>query len=120
MMVMESGQSFGRSGERETISEERFRALCDEVYRDRLEIHGFYATASRSEALLWMLLGCLISLLSVDESELATASDSSGEYFYLEAICALLERRAEPRFNPRPYLEELSRKAESEKEQEAI
>jgi hypothetical protein len=98
----------------DTISEEKFRALCEEVYRDRAEIYGFHPGAGRSEALLWMLLGCLISLLSVDEVEMEAVADSSGKYLYLEAVCALLEKRTEPHFNPRPYLEELAQRAESE------
>ena len=98
----------------ETISGEEFERLCDEVYRDRFEIYGFNPAASRTDALLWMLLGCLISLLSVGDEELEALAASSGSGDYGDVIRELLQTRAAQPFDAGPYLEQLSKRAENE------
>lgn len=92
----------------ETISREEFKRLCDEIYADRFEIYEFNPTASHRDALLWMLLGCLISLLSITDEELQSLARSSGSDAYGDVITMLLRQRAAPPFDPRTYLEELS------------
>ena len=98
----------------ETISEEEFKRLCDRIYGDRFEIYGFNPAASPRDALLWMLLGCLISLLSISYEELEALVDSSGSRDYGDVVCRLLRERAEPFFDPRPYVEELVERAGSQ------
>ena len=98
----------------ETISESELKRVCAELYRDRFEIYAFNPGASHSDALLWMLMGCLISLLSVNEEELQTLFDSSGQISYADAVCLLLEGRTEPPFDPREVVEELTKRVESE------
>lgn len=98
----------------ETISEADFEKLCDEIYRDRFEIYDFNPGASKREAVLWMLLGCLISLLSVTDAELQSLVDSSSQDPYGESVCKLLRARGSPPFDPQPFVEELSKKVESE------
>lgn len=95
----------GESGE--TISEAEFRKLCDGIYRDRFEIYRFNPGADKREALLWMLTGCLISLLSVTDAELENLAGSRGQDTYADAIFALLQGRSSPPFDPRPCVEEL-------------
>lgn len=97
-----------------TISEGELKRVCDEIYRDRFEIYAFNPGASQQDALLWMLTGCLISLLSVNEEELRALFDSPGQASYVEAVCRLLEGRTEPPFDPRAIVEELSQRVESE------
>ncbi len=97
-----------------TISEEEFRRVCDDVYRDRFEIYRFRPDARPREALLWMLLGCLISLLSVSHDELSSLADPASDDPYGDAIFKLLHARTEPSFNPRPVVEELLKKIERE------
>jgi hypothetical protein len=106
-------KQYPRQVEVETISEAEFSKLCEEVYRDRFEIYRFNPGAGKSEALLWMLLGCLISLLSVGEEELQSLDDSSSQEPYADAICQLLRGRAGPSFDPRPYLERFSKSVEN-------
>ena len=99
----------------ETISEAEFEKLCDEIYRDRFEIYDFNPSATKREAVLWMLLGCLISLLSINDAKLQSLVDSScAEDPYGEAVCKLLRERGEPSFDPRPFVEELSKRVENE------
>ncbi|HEX8746199.1 MAG TPA: hypothetical protein VF717_03310 [Pyrinomonadaceae bacterium] len=98
----------------ETISAGEFKRLCDEVYRDRQEIYEFNPAAGRRDALLWMLLGCLLSLLSVRDEELEALAGSSGAGDYGEVIHKLLRERGAPPFDPGPYLEGLSKRAENE------
>lgn len=97
----------------EKISREEFEKLCDEIYRDRLEIYEFNPGATRRDALLWMLLGCLISLLSINYEELEALTDSSGKD-YGDVVCQLLRERAEPTFDARPHVEELVKRAEND------
>lgn len=98
----------------ETISESEFQRICDEIYRDRFEIYDFNPNATKREAVLWMVLGCLISLLSITDAELQSLVDSSSIDPYGDAICNLLRERAAPTFDPQPFVEELSKKVENE------
>ena len=93
-----------------TISEQAFKKLCEEIYADRDSIFSYVPSLSRRDALLWMLLGCLVSLLSVPEDEQPGVYAGASGDPYGDAICELLQRRAPPAFNPRPYLEELSKR----------
>jgi hypothetical protein len=98
----------------ETISEVEFRGLCEEIYRDRFEIYDFNPGATRREAILWMLLGCLISLLSVGDDEVQSLADSSSRDPYADAVCKLLRERGAPPFAAQPLVEELSKRVENE------
>jgi hypothetical protein len=98
----------------ETISEGELKRLCDEIYRDRFEIYEFNPGAPKREAVRWMLLGCLISLLSVTDAELQALVDSSSLDPYGESVCKLLQERASPPFDPQPHVEELSKRVEND------
>lgn len=97
-----------------TISEPEFKQLCDEIYRDRLQVCSFNPNMGRREALLWMLSGCLVSLLSVPIRELPGVSGGASADPYANAIGELLQHRMSPAFNPQIYLAELSEKLEAE------
>jgi hypothetical protein len=104
----EEETTYGRA-DVETISEEGFKKLCEEIYRDRSQIYGFNPGMAKDEALLWVLTGCLVSLLSLTGTELESLSRGSS---YGDEICALLEGRTEPPFDARPYIDELRGRAE--------
>ena len=95
------------------ISEEEFRKLCADIYADRRQIYEFNPHASRRDALLWMLLGCLLSLLSVPADELPDAARASSDP-YGDAIRAILRGRMRMPFAAEKYLAELARQAEAE------
>lgn len=98
-----------------TISEAEFKRLCEDIYADRFLIYTYHPNAgSRREALLWMMLGCLVSLLSVPLLEQPSVYGGASADPYGEAVMEVLNGRMEPRFDPQAYLDELSRRIEDE------
>jgi hypothetical protein len=102
------------SSAKHTISEAEFVQLCEDIYADRQQIYQFNPNATKREALLWMLTGCLLSLLSIPGAEQSSLADSSGADPYSDAIRAILQHRTQPPFDPQAHLAELSKKIESE------
>jgi hypothetical protein len=94
----------------ETISESELRKICVEIYRDRFAIYDFNPQMKPAEAVQWMLLGCLISRLSITDEELQEASATS----YAEAITKLLSERTAGGFDARSVVDELMKRVENE------
>lgn len=88
--------------------------MCDDIYDDRRRIYSFNPNAEHMEALLWMLLGCLVSLLSVPILDQPSVYGTTSAERYSDAICALLRNRTSPPFDPRACLAELSEKLKAE------
>ncbi len=97
-----------------TISEMEFKRLCDDIYADRQQVYAFNPNVSRREALLWMLLGCLVSLLSIPILEQPSVYGGASADPYGDAVCEVLKNHTQPAFDPRSYLLELSERIESE------
>lgn len=97
-----------------SISEDEFRKLCDELYADRHQLYSFNPSVSRREAVLWMLLGCLVSLLSVPVLDQPSLYGATSQDPYTDAVSEILDGRTEPPFDPRPLLAELKQKIEAE------
>jgi hypothetical protein len=97
-----------------TISEAEFVKLCEDIYSDRHQIYQFNPSASQREALLWMLTGCLLSLLSVPLLEQSSLYDPSSADPYMDAISEILRQRMQPPFDPQAHLAEWSKKIKSE------
>lgn len=98
----------------EIITEHEFKKLCDELYGDRHEIYPFNPNVSHREALLWMLLGTLVSLLNVPILDQPSVYGSTNSDPYGTAVIQLVRQRALPAFDPETYLKELSEKLEEE------
>ncbi len=98
----------------DTISEQEFKRLCDDVYRDREEIYRLLPNVSHREALLWMLLGSLVALLSVSVEEQQGVDDHLSPDPYGDAILEILRERTTHVFDPKVYLAELSEKLSAE------
>ena len=96
------------------ISEAEFIKLCRDVYADRHQIYEFNPSVGKREALLWMLTGCLISLLSVPLLEQSFACGDTTEDPYGDAVREILHGRMRPPFDPQIQLTELSDKISSE------
>jgi hypothetical protein len=97
-----------------TISEHEFKKLCDDIYADRFQIYTYNPNVSRREALLWMLLGCLVTLLSVPILEQPGVYGGASDDPYGTAVCDVLKDRMEQDFDPQTYLDELSGRIEAD------
>jgi hypothetical protein len=107
------------NSESASITEMEFIKLCDDIYADRKQIYEFNPNMSHMEALLWMLTGCLISLLDITDNEQPGADDSSAKTDpYGAAIREIIRQRAQPPFDPQPYLSRLLKQIEEEQQSE--
>jgi hypothetical protein len=91
----------------ETISQREFETLCDDIYRDRELIFDLNPGLQPREATLWMLLGCLISLLSVPVEEQSSIYDPTRTDPYFDAVLEVLKARTHPTFDPPLHMERL-------------
>lgn len=99
------------------ITETQFRSLCDELYRDREQIYEFNPSATHAEVLLWMVLGSLVSLLSLSDEGIPIIAEPTVAN-YLETICAVVKTRQANAFDPRQILNDFIALAEGTKETE--
>jgi hypothetical protein len=97
-----------------TINEAEFKKLCDDIFRDRAQIHAFVPSLSRRDALLWMLLGSLVSLLDVPILEQPSVYDGTSADPYADAVLEVVHKHMRPPFDPRKHLAELSGKLAEE------
>jgi hypothetical protein len=89
------------------ITEKEFARICEGVYEDREIIVKHNPTVSDEEALLWMLLGILISYLSLDEKEIPCFPNSTSTETYRQAILFIVQDRKTEDFDAEKYLEKL-------------
>jgi len=86
------------------ISEARFAEICDGIRADREVIVKHNPIGSGEEILLWMLLSCLISFLSLEENETPCFTGRADAETYRKAIRFVLEGRMEAAFDVDMYL----------------
>jgi len=92
------------------ISEDEFARICSGLQEDRESILKHNPIGTDDEIMLWMLLSCLISYLSLIEIETPCFTGRPDDKTYRNAIAFILsERRTEP-FEIEPYLEQLLEK----------
>ena len=89
------------------ISEAEFRKICAGIYEDREIIYKHNPLGSREETLLWMLLSCLISYLSLSEIETPCFTGKPDAETYRKAILFILKDRKSENFKAEKYLNEL-------------
>ncbi|MBK9163448.1 MAG: hypothetical protein IPM21_05945 [Acidobacteria bacterium] len=89
------------------ISEVEFRRLIDGIREDRESIIKHNPIGSEDETLLWMLLGCLVSYLSVAESETPCFPGRPDANAYREAALFLLRGRYEGEVDPAELIDSL-------------
>ena len=89
------------------ISEAEFGRICAGIYDDRESIHTHNPIGTREETLLWMLLSCLISYLSLSDLETPCFTGKPDAKTYREAILFILKDRKSEIFNAEKYLSEL-------------
>ena len=92
------------------ISETRFADICDGIHADRDLIIKHNPIGPDDEVLLWMLLSCLISYLSLSEQETPCFTGVPDANTYREAILFVLAGRCEEGFVPEPHIDRMLEK----------
>jgi len=87
------------------ISEKQFARICDGIYEDRASIYKHNPIGTREETLLWMLLSCLLSYLSVSEIETPCFTGMPTAETYRQAILFVLKDRKAENFDAEKYLD---------------
>lgn len=90
-----------------TISEADFARLCEGIAADRDTIVRHNPIGGEDETLLWMLLGCLASYLSLGETEMPCFPGRADADVYRDAILHVLGERREGDFDPRPAIDKM-------------
>lgn len=91
------------------ISEAEFARICEGIYEDREAICKHNPIGTREETLLWMLLSCLISYLSLTEIETPCFTGVPTAETYRSAILYILNDRKDGDFNAETCLERLTK-----------
>ncbi len=86
------------------ISEAKFAEICEGICADRHTIIKHNPLGTDEEILLWMLLSCLISFLSLEENETPCFTGRPDAETYRKAIRFVLEGRMEAAFDVEGYL----------------
>ena len=90
------------------ISEKKFAEICEGISAEREMICKHNPIGSAEETLLWMLLGCLISYLSLTEIETPCFTGKPTAETYRQAILFILKDRMSENFDAEKYLEKFS------------
>lgn len=93
-----------------TISEKEFARICEGIAEDKDLIVRHNPVGSEAEILLWMLLNCLSSYLSLQDIEMPCFTGVPDENTYTEAIKFVLRERTEGDFDPDKYIDKLRNK----------
>jgi hypothetical protein len=91
-----------------TISELEFERLVDGIVEDREVIIRHNPIGSGDETLLWMLMSCLVSYLSLDDDETPCVTGRPDAETYRKAIRFILRGRVGDDFDAEPYLAKLT------------
>ncbi len=89
------------------ISETELSRICEGIRADRDKIIKHNPIGSDAEVLLWMLLNCLNSYLSLSEMEMPCFTGKPDEATYREAILYVLRKRAAGDFDAESYIDNL-------------
>ena len=89
------------------ISETKFAEICEGIRFDRALIIKHNPIGSDDEVLLWMLLSCLISFLSLSEQETPCFTGVPDSNTYRDAILFVLQDRSEQPFDANRYLDRM-------------
>jgi hypothetical protein len=91
-----------------SISEAEFGRIVAGILEDRDIIIRHNPIGTADETLLWMLLSCLVSYLSLEESETPCFTGRPDAAVYREAVRYVLRDRRHPDFDEEPYLDKLT------------
>ena len=91
-----------------TISEIEFQRLVAGILGDADLIIKHNPIGNSNETLLWMLMSCLVSYLSLGENETPCFTGRPDAATYRDAIRFILSGRKAGEFDEIPYLDKLS------------
>jgi hypothetical protein len=86
------------------ISEAEFARIVDGIIEDRESIIKHNPLGTDEEILLWMLLSCLITYLSLGENETPCFTGRPDAETYRDAIVFVLRDKMEPVFDANIHL----------------
>ena len=86
------------------ITEPEFARICEGISEDRELICRHNPIGTPEEILLWMLLCCLVSYLSLSDIETPCFNGKPDAETYKEAILFVLNNRKTPDFDAEKYL----------------
>ena len=89
------------------LSEKEFAYLIDGIISDRDAIIRHNPIGSPEETLLWMLMSCLVSYVSLEPTDTPCFTGRPDAETYRKAILHILSRRKTDDFDPEPYLDKL-------------
>lgn len=89
------------------ITEAQFARIVDGIIEDREIIIKHNPVGTDEEILLWMLLACLISFLSLDDNETPCFTGKPDAKTYRDAVLFVLKDRRDHDFDANPYMERL-------------
>ena len=92
-----------------TINEQEFVRIVDGIHRDRDLIVRHNPIGTPAETLLWMLMSCLVSYLSLSDNETPCFTGRPDEETYKEAIRFILRNHSDTGFDPEPAFDRLSK-----------
>ena len=90
------------------ITEAEFAKISEGIFDDRELIIKHNPIGTREETLLWMLMSCLVSYLSLDDSQTPCFTGRPDRQTFREAIRFILRNHSATNFEPGPYLDKLS------------
>jgi hypothetical protein len=89
------------------ISEREFGRICEGLKLDSASIIKHNPIGTEEETMLWMLLSCLVSYMSLSEIETPCFTGKPAAETYRNAILFVLKGRMSEDFDPNPYLDDL-------------
>ncbi|MFN0141112.1 MAG: hypothetical protein ACKVQW_13620 [Pyrinomonadaceae bacterium] len=90
------------------ISEAEFARIVDGIIEDRESIIKHNPIGSDEEILLWMLLSCLVTYLSLSDVETPCFNGKPDAETYRDAIIFVLGEKGRSDFDPSEYLSKLT------------
>ena len=91
-----------------TISKAEFNRISEGIFDDRELITKHNPIGTGEETLLWMLLSCLVSYLSLTDTETPCFTGRPGAETYREAIRYIVRNHSADHFDVEPMLAKLS------------
>lgn len=90
------------------ISENEFKRIADGILEDRESICRHNPIGTEEETLLWMLMGCLVNYLGLDDNEVPCFPGRPTADTYRQAVEFIIREHREGDFEAGGYLEKFS------------